>query len=254
MRLFTSLSMLLALWIASSPAHARTLVCPKPAADIEANKREGRRYFKMGNTHFKMREYRESAAAFSCVLQLVPYSLKARYQLALSQERLKRYSLAREQYEWLLADTSEEAAQLHPDVRRRLAGIRGKADDPEPEPVAGGAWAPTRRWWFWTAVGAATVFTGVAVFTGFQALEYRDRWERDWRVTDRENLDRYKDLTDLAIGGVVLSAAALGVTLYLTRPKPASAPGVGPVTGGSRVTLLPACGPLGCMLTFSVGF
>lgn len=249
-----------ALWSWSAPAGATgkagatELACPTPSADLEVNKREGRRYFKMGNTHFKMGEHRKSAAAFACVLKLVPYSLKARFQLGLSYEKLKRYTEARAQYEWLLADNSEEAHPLHPQVRARLAAIRGKADDPEPEPVVERGWDLKRRWWFWTAVGAATVFTGVATFTGLQALEYRDRWERDWRTTDRESLDRYKDLTDLAIGGAVLSVAALGVTMYLTRPKPAATTGTAPVGGGGRMTLLPTCGPAGCMLTFSVGF
>ncbi len=239
---------------AAKPTGTAELACPKSSQDIEANKREGRRYFKMGNTHFKMGEHKKSAAAFACVLQLVPYSLKARFQLGLSYEKLKRFTEARAQYEWLLADNSEEALPLHPQVRTRLEAIRGRADDPEPEPVADRGWDLKRRWWFWTAVGAASVFTGMATFTGFQALEYRDRWERDWRVNDRESLDRYKNLTDLAIGGAVLSVAALGVTLYLTRPKSAATTGTAPVTGGGRMTLLPVCGPEGCMLTFSVGF
>ena len=242
---------------AKEPAGAAELACPTPSGDLEVNKSEGRRYFKMGNTHFKMGEHRKSAAAFACVLKLVPYSLKARFQLGLSYEKLKRYTEARAQYEWLLADTSEEAQPLHPAVRTHLSAIRGKTDDPEPlpGPAVDRGWDLKRRWWFWTAVGAATVFTGVATFTGLQALEYRDRWERDWRTSDRESLDRYKDLTDLALGGVVLSAVALGVTLYLTRPRAAETAAVTPATvGGGRVTLLPSCGPEGCMLTFSVGF
>ena len=257
MKVRSSILVLLAFWLISSPVHAQTLVCPKPSSQPEANKSEGRRYFTMGNTHYKMAEYRESAAAFACVLQLVPYSLKARFLLALSYEKLKRYSLARVQYEWLLADTSEEAQALHPDVRMRVTGIRGKADAPAPEPAppapAGGR-NLSSQWWFWTSVGAVALFTGVATFTGLQALEYRDRWERDWHTSDRDALDRYKDLTDLALGGVVLSAAALGLTMYLTREKPAMTPGVAPASASGRVLFLPACGAEGCMLTFSIGF
>jgi len=316
----------------SMPVHAQELVCPKPTNNQEENKNEARRYYNMGNTYFNMKQFDKSAASFVCVINLVPYSIMARYRLALSYDNLGKYSLAREQLQWVLADASEEAKPLKTDAQKRfdqikdlpdkgavvvkppvdpaaekarlaveaekariaaeaekarievenrkkadaekarLAAEKQKRDDAEKarlaaearkkaadekaardakngsgEPVVPAAPKLTSRWWFWTGVGATAVFTGAAVFFGMKTLDARDKWETDWNPEDRSALEDNRLFTDLSIGGAVISAAALGVTLWLTRPKKIDDAKTG-------WTIVPACGPEGCMMTFSLGF
>jgi len=275
-------------------ARAQDIVCPRPSQDPEYNKNEARSYYNMGNTFFKMKQYEKSAASFVCVLNLVPYSIMARYRLAKSYDYLGRYGAAREQYQWILADASDEAAVLKPEVEKRLSELGDQPDrptgatpageppkdvpvtdpkdgtptpkDPSPaadkppvadkpptgdSPPATGAGGLTSRWWFWTGVGAVAVFTGAALFSGAKTLTYRDRWESDWRPADRDALENWRLATDLSIGAAVVSAAALGVAIWLDRPGRAtkSTP-----TTASRWLVLPSCGPAGCGLSLSWGF
>jgi hypothetical protein len=291
-----------------------------------------------------MKQYDKAAASFVCVINLVPYSIMARYRLALSYDQLGKYSLAREQLQWVLADASEEAKPLKADAQKRfdqikdlpdkgaavvkppvdpsaeearkkaeaerarlaeearlaaekqkrdeaekarltaekqkrdeaekarLAAEKQKKDQAEKARLAAdarkkaaaekaardakaGTTAPaapttpklTSRWWFWTGLATTAVFTGAAVFFGVQTLDARDRWETNWNPEDRSALEDDRLFTDLAIGGAVLSAAALGVTIWLTRPKKSDDARTG-------WTVVPACGPEGCMMTFSMGF
>ncbi|PKN27658.1 MAG: hypothetical protein CVU65_01625, partial [Deltaproteobacteria bacterium HGW-Deltaproteobacteria-22] len=265
----------------------------------------------------------KSAASFVCVINLVPYSIMARYRLALSYDALGKYSLAREQLQWVLADASEEARPLKADAQKRfdqikdlpdkgaavvkppvdpaieearrkaeaekvrlaaearkkadaekarLAAEKRKQDETEKarieaearkkaaaekaardakngsgEPVAPTTPGLTSRWWFWTGVATTAVFSGAAVFMGIQTLNAKDRWETDWNPEDRSALEDNRLFTDLAIGGAVISAAALGVTIWLTRPKKTDDTKTGWM-------MIPACGPEGCMMTFSLGF
>ncbi|MBU1410408.1 hypothetical protein KKC22_02710, partial [Myxococcota bacterium] len=105
----------------------------------------------------------------------------------------------------------------------------------------------TSKWWFWTGVATTAVFTGAAVFFGMQTLDARDKWETDWNPEDRSALEDNRLFTDLAIGGAVISAAALGVGILLARPKKTDDTKTGWM-------MIPACGPEGCMMTFSLGF
>ena len=59
--------------------------------------------------------------------------------------------------------------------------------------------------------------------------------------------DRYLRLGDLALGGTLLSAVALGVAVWLWHPEK-------PVSDTSGIRLVPACGAEGCMMTLSMGF
>ncbi|PKN16850.1 MAG: hypothetical protein CVU65_18820, partial [Deltaproteobacteria bacterium HGW-Deltaproteobacteria-22] len=70
----------------------------------------------------------KSAASFVCVINLVPYSIMARYRLALSYDALGKYSLAREQLQWVLADASEEARPLKADAQKRFDQIKDLPD------------------------------------------------------------------------------------------------------------------------------
>ncbi|PKN16852.1 MAG: hypothetical protein CVU65_18830, partial [Deltaproteobacteria bacterium HGW-Deltaproteobacteria-22] len=71
------------LTLMATPVHAQEIVCPKASTNVEENKNEARRYYNMGNTYFNMKQYDKSAASFVCVINLVPYSIMARYRLAL---------------------------------------------------------------------------------------------------------------------------------------------------------------------------
>jgi hypothetical protein len=255
----------------------------------------------MGNTFFTMKQYEKSAASFVCVINLVPYSIMARYRLGKSYDALERFTLAREQYQWILADASDEAAVLKAEVQKRFDEIRNLADkpvadpgatspapdgkspgDPGKDPAAGGtdpvtadpktgapdgpksgapdgpktgapvAPAPplTSRWWFWTGVGATAVFTVTTLYAGLQTVKYQDRWESDWRPADRSALEDWRLRTDLALGGAVISAVALGAALWLHYSQPAPAQ----PSGGASVLLLPACGPAGCGLSLTWAF
>jgi len=294
MKTFPSLVTIVSiLLVAAGPVRAQEIVCPKPSGDPEYNKNEARSYYNMGNTFFTMKQYEKSAASFVCVINLVPYSIMARYRLGKSYDALGRFSLAREQYQWILADASDEASVLKAEVQKRYDEIKSLADkaaadtpadpgkEPPKDPVAGGtdpvttdpaqptdpkpadpkpadpkvatttASPPlTSRWWFWTGVGATAVFTLTAVYSGLQTVNYQDRWESDWRPADRDALEDWRLRTDLALGGAVISAVALGAALWLhhTRATPARP------AAGTSVLLLPACGPAGCGLSLTWEF
>ena len=299
------------LLLAAFPARAQEIVCPKPTGSLEDNKSEARRYFNMGNTFFNMKKYDKAAASFVCVIELVPYSVMARYRLAISYEQLGKTALALEQWQWVLADASEEAKPLHAEAQKRQdaedarlaaekvaadekaradaeakaradakakadadakaradekaradaeakakadADAKAKADAKVKNDSPGTTPAPspglTSRWWFWTGVGATVVFTGATVVLGLTTLDLQKNWEAGWDPEDRSKLEDFRTYTDLALGAAIVSAAALGVSIFLTRgdratPKPAD-------TTGWR--LWPSCGPDGCQLTLSLGF
>ncbi|MBU1068876.1 hypothetical protein KJ975_04825 [Myxococcota bacterium] len=291
MKTFLSLIIVFSMWIGSPTfARAQEIVCPKASGDPEYNKNEARSYYNMGNTFFTMKQYEKSAASFVCVINLVPYSIMARYRLGKSYDALGRFSLAREQYQWILADASDEASVLKAEVQKRFDEIKSLADkaadpakdpavgvtdpvttDPAPDgdkptepakdPAAAGTDpvttdpAPsqpplTSRWWFWTGVGATAVFTVTAVYSGLQTVKYQDRWESDWRPADRSALEDWRLRTDLALGGAVISAVALGAALWLNHTKATPVKS----SGGTSVLLLPACGPAGCGLSLTWEF
>ena len=288
------LTILTLLFGSSRAARAQEIVCPKPSGDPEYNKNEARSYYNMGNTFFTMKQYEKSVASFVCVINLVPYSIMARYRLGKSYDALGRFSLAREQYQWILADASDEASVLKTELQKRFDEIKtlpDKADAPVPtepktatqedpgtkpavvHPADPGTVSPpagadpktdvtpgpaegsprpaiTSRWWFWTGIGATVVFTGTALFAGAQTLKYQDRWEADWNPADRDALEDYRLITDLALGGAVISAAAVGLALWFYLPE--ATPKTPKAT--SHLLVLPACGPEGCMMTLSWGF
>ncbi len=115
---------LLLLVLAPARAFSQALVCPDPGKDIEQNKTEARRYFELGSTYFDMKQFDKSAEAFACVIKLVPYTVTARYRLAVSYDRLGKLELAREQYQWVMVSTSKEAEPLKIEVKKRLDEIR----------------------------------------------------------------------------------------------------------------------------------
>ncbi|MBU1509066.1 hypothetical protein KKD52_01795 [Myxococcota bacterium] len=291
MKTFLSLIIVFSMWIGSPTfARAQEIVCPKPSGDPEYNKNEARSYYNMGNTFFTMKQYEKSAASFVCVINLVPYSIMARYRLGKSYDALGRFSLAREQYQWILADASDEASVLKAEVQKRFDEIKNLPDkvadpakdpavgvtdpvttdpaqptdpkptdpkpaDPKPaDPTVSGpppSQPPlTSRWWFWTGVGATAVFTVAAVYSGLQTVKYQDRWESDWRPADRSALEDWRLRTDLALGGAVISAVALGAALWLNHTKATPAR----PAAGTSVLLLPACGPAGCGLSLTWEF
>ncbi len=242
------LTVMLMVFSGSSVARAQKIVCPDPAKDLEKNKEEARRFFNMANTYFNLEEYDRAVVSFDCVVKLVPYSVNARFQLARALDRLGRYSLAKVQYRWLLADASEESSPLKPDVEKRLAEIESLPDavgDQTKAPSAG----LTSKWWFWTGAGAVVVFSGLALFTGLRTLDERDKWESTWNTANKDRMENYRTLTDVSLAAAVLSTAGLGVAIWMNR-----SPGSGATPTESRVTWLPSCGPDGCMMSLSWKF
>jgi len=238
---------MLMLLTGSPVASAQKIVCPEPVADLEKNKEEARRFFNMGNTYYNLEEYDRAVMSFDCVVKLVPYSVNSRFQLARSLDRLGRYSLAKVQYRWLLADASDESAPLKSEVEKRLAELEHLPDKTEDvaRPVPG----LTTRWWFWTGVGAVAVFSGVALFSGLRTLDERDKWESSWNTTHKDKMENFRTLTDASLAAAVLSAAGLSVAIWMSRPT-----GSGASPAESRVSWLPSCGSDGCMMSLSLSF
>lgn len=110
-------------------AFSQALVCPDPGKDVEQNKAEARRYFELGTTYFNVNQFDKSAEAFACVIRLVPYTVTARYRLAVSYDRLGKLELAKEQYQWVMVSTSKEAEPLKVEVRKRLDELRKQEED-----------------------------------------------------------------------------------------------------------------------------
>ncbi len=236
-------------FLLSGPANARSIACPEPSKDVELNKNEARRYFNMGNTSFNMGEFEKSIESFKCVLQLVPYSVLTRFRLGQAYEKTGRYRLAREQYKWVISDASDEARSIHEEVNLRMEIIADKSDTTrdgnagtKPGFVPDSVFS---RWWFWTGVGAVTLFGIGTVTGGLFSLRARDVWETDWRTEDRDRLNLYKNLTDLSLGATLISAAALGVAVLLYKPSPSR---------GTAWQLVPVCHAEGCMVSFTRGF
>ncbi len=241
-----------------TPARAR-IVCPDVSTQAEQNKNEARRYFNMGRIHFEKGDYELSAASFLCVIQLVPYSLTARVQLARSYDKAGRYSLAREQYNWVLLDPSDEAEALKSGIQTRLAEIADLPDtapDPATEPKGDVKPAPapvpalTSRWWFWAGVGTTAAFAGATAFFGYRALDGMQKWDDNRRWVDREMALKNRTYADIALAGTLVSAGALVFGIWKSR---GSGRDVQP-NDTKGAAWWPACGPEGCMLVFSLGF
>jgi len=122
-----------AILLTNSTAWAGKLHCPKASTDDEENRKIARRYFQMGKTYADKGDLRKSSESYECVLKLVPYSLVARVQFAKALDNLGQYTRAREQYELIIADTSDEAESLKPEARTRLTAIKGLTDKPLPK-------------------------------------------------------------------------------------------------------------------------
>ncbi len=139
-------------------------------------------------------------------------------------------------------------------LAREKAGQDGKT--PGADPVTGPA-APgtggslTSKWWFWTGVGATVALTAVTVWAGTQALSYNDAWKKDWDPADRDNAEKYMNITDLSLAGAVIAGVAVSVAtiLHLKADRPAE---VRSTT--APVSLLPSCDGSGCSLSLTLKF
>jgi len=122
-----------AILLTTHSAMAAKIHCPAAGNDDEENRKIARRYFQMGKTYADKGDHRKSAESYECVLKLVPYSFAARIQLAKALDALSQFTRAREQYELILNDVSEDAAVYKADIRKRLDEIKGQPDKPLPK-------------------------------------------------------------------------------------------------------------------------
>ncbi|MBN2724313.1 MAG: tetratricopeptide repeat protein [Deltaproteobacteria bacterium] len=114
------------------------------------------------------------------------------------REKLKREKLNR---------VKEKELQI-----KKVAPIM-TADDKKNKNTGESVWG---RWWFITGSSLAVSFTVAGIFTGIQALNYKNKWETEWKTSDRDNLKLYMNLTDIFIGSALVASAAVitGVILY----------------------------------------
>ncbi len=117
----------------SSQSFAQRVHCQKPGNDDEENRTNARRYFTTGTALAKGGDHRAAMEHFACVLRLVPFSLAARYQYARALDAMEQYKRARQSYEIILNDVTEDAERLKPEIRKRLEEIKGLADKPLPK-------------------------------------------------------------------------------------------------------------------------
>ncbi len=144
MKSFLTCFMFLLIFFAGiARSSAEKLHCPSVSEDDERNTAIARKYFQMGTGYHKNDDYLKAIQCFECVLRFVPYSLNARYKLALAYDKYEVYSKARENYEQIMVFDSPEAESLKPEVRKRLSEIKDLKDrvttiqvplvEPEPE-------------------------------------------------------------------------------------------------------------------------
>ncbi len=154
----------------TSPAHA-TAQDP----DVTAKQAYGR-----GAELFKNRRFTEAAAAFEEGNKLKPHPAFL-YNLALTYRALGQPAKAIEYYEAYLRDSPDatdrasiEAAIV--EERRKLPTT------PQAKRESGAEGAPFyKKWWFWTATGAAVVALGVGLGVGLSRPTMASYREVTWQ-------------------------------------------------------------------------
>lgn len=76
----------------------------------------------------------------------------------------------------------------------------------------------TTRWWFWTGLGAAALFTGAGLYGGLRAGALADDWKRDPDAGVHDDLRTMQRLSALSLTGAVLTLATVLVTAWATEP------------------------------------
>ncbi len=106
----------------------------------------------------------------------------------------------------------------------------------------------TDKWWFWTGIGTTALFTAGTILFGMKALSAADDWERSWLDKDRDRVKTFRNLTDLCLGGAIVSGLTTAViTLFNRYSNPL------PRIDGN-ITLSPAVTGDGAGLTLTVRF
>lgn len=268
------MGVLLAAFLMPGRAAANDFVCPKPVDDQEKNKSEGRRFFQMGDTYFNMKDYESAAASFACVIQLVPYSVMARFRLAQSHDAMDRHEEALKHYRFVLADRSPDTEALRVQVQKRVEEIEAKlalekqnsshspAPPPEKEtpkpkeekpsivepPVKRAPPSLVSRWWFWTGAGAVLLFAGATGYMGMRTLDLRDRWESGWDENDRDKLKTSRTLTDVMLAGTLITGLVWGMAVWRHQVE------VKTSVREASWRVSPACAQAACGLTLTIEF
>jgi len=148
-------------------------------------------------------------------------------------------------------EEAEKAERERLERERSGQGSKEPGTDPVQGPKApGGEGGLTSKWWFWTGVGATVVFTAATVWAGTQALSYNDAWKKDWNPADRDNAEKFMNITDISLAGAVIAGVAVSVATVLHLKS-----GSAQVKGETApVSLMPACDGAGCYLSFTLNF
>jgi len=287
MKYIGHLTFVLFIFVLPSSVFSQSLVCPDASKDVDQNKIEARRYFELGMTFFNVNKFDKSAEAFECVIKLVPYTVTARFRLALSYDKLGKVKLAKENYQWVMVAPSKEAEPLKAQVKKRLEEFRKqdeekavmekaeadrkkneealrrsqealqvKTESGKRSPTAAGtsADAPTpkltSRWWFWTGIGVTVICAGTAVVAGLAAIQEKKEYEKSTLgyADFKSRYDKYLLIGDFAVGGALFSAAALGAAIWFVRPD-------GNISDSKTgLFLVPFCDSEGCVVTMSYSF
>jgi len=108
----------------------------------------------------------------------------------------------------------ELAAQIEELARRE--GLTPRTIPPCPTRLP--APSLTTRWWFWTGLGAAALFTGAGLYGGLRAGALADDWKRDPDAGVHDDLRTMQRLSALSLTGAVLTLATVLVTAWATEP------------------------------------
>lgn len=219
--------------------------------------------FTRGQTLYDSGEYEEAAAAFQESFDAFPH-FRTIFNLALCHEKLEDIPAAVEMYERYL-DWSEEVP-ARGEVEEKLAELRAllpPAPEPEPEPGDGEEERPEpgpdlrASGWITLGVGAAGVITG-GVMLGLAASkksevegvdgEPYDPDVHDAMIDDGERYER----VGWIVGGIGLTAAAVGVVMLVISDKPEEEAGD---EGGEATTVQVGLSPVrGDGALFSAGW
>jgi tetratricopeptide (TPR) repeat protein len=158
--------------MAGLPGRAGAEPAPPPS------KEAAQRHLERGNQLFRHDDIPAALAEFQAAFDLFP-SPKLHFNLGQCERALERPEAAARHFERFLAEAGDVSPELRAEAQRYLDEARAASAPPAPPPAvapaAARAEAPVlaapapvearplyRRWWFWTAVGAAVVGGTVA--------------------------------------------------------------------------------------------
>lgn len=110
-----------------------------------------------------------------------------------------------------IAELRDQLAELS-----RREGLTRRTIRPCPTPRP--APSLTSRWWFWTGLGAAAVFTGAGLYGSLRAGSLADDWKRDPDAGVHDDLRAMQRLSASSLTGAVLTLGAVLIAAWATEP------------------------------------